>query len=109
MLPVAAAIMLAIQPTVVAADQNDPRLDRLFAVLHTSTDVRELDLAQSLIWDIWTAHDDSAVSRLMHRGMFAVAQERNAEALRMFDHVIRIDPDFAEAWNKRATLYFVRV
>jgi len=103
---VVAVLALAVQPGTAAADQNDPRLDRLFAVLHTSKDAREIALAENLIWEIWNTHDDFEVARLMRRALFAMANERNGDALRIFDEVIRSHPDFAEAWNKRATLYF---
>jgi len=93
-------------PDVARADQTDPRLDRLFAVLHTSRDERELDVAQSLIWDIWITHNDHKVARLMRRGIFAMANARNDDALHIFDEIIAAVPDYAEAWNKRATLYF---
>ena len=100
------AVSLVGVPDVAQADQNDPRLDRLFAVLHTSNDARELDVAQSLIWDIWITHKDHTVTRLMRRGIFAMANKRNDEALQIFDELIAADPGYAEAWNKRATLYF---
>jgi tetratricopeptide (TPR) repeat protein len=97
----------AVQTLPARADQNDPRLDRLFAILHTSDDARELDVAQSLIWDIWIDHSNGEAARLMQRGIFAMANARTAEALQIFDDIIAIDPGFAEAWNKRATLHFM--
>lgn len=109
--PLVLAVVLAtatvLLPQRVQADQTDPRLDRLFAVLHTSTDARELDVAQSLIWNIWINHRDREAARLMRRGIFAMADARNDEALQIFHRLIAVDPDFAEAWNKRATLYFL--
>jgi tetratricopeptide (TPR) repeat protein len=101
------ATFLSVLPPSARADQNDPRLDRLFAVLHTSNDARELDLVQGLIWDIWIDHDDKDAARLMQRGIHAMANARNDEALQIFDALIAADPDFAEAWNKRATLHLL--
>jgi tetratricopeptide (TPR) repeat protein len=106
-LPVVIAVLLATGPTPASADQDDPRLDRLFAVLHASENAREVYVAQSLIWDIWLTHDDTELTRLMRRGVFAMAKEHNDEALRIFDRLIATDPGYAEAWNKRATLYFI--
>lgn len=102
------AIVLAFQAQPALADQDDPRLDRLFAVLHTSDDARELDLVQGLIWDIWVAHKDVELDRMMRRGIYAMANERIDEALNIFDTLIETDPAYAEAWNKRATLYFLK-
>ncbi|MEK9660431.1 MAG: tetratricopeptide repeat protein, partial [Alphaproteobacteria bacterium] len=101
-----AVVWIAFLPQDARADQTDPRLDRLFAILHTSTDAREVDVAQSLIWDIWIAHDDDETARLMRRGIFAMAHGRSEDALALFDELINRDPNYAEAWNKRATLYF---
>jgi len=101
------AVSLMGVPDVAQADQNDPRLDRLFAVLQTSDDERELDVAQSLIWDIWITHKDHTVARLMRRGIFAMANARNDDALQIFDELIAADPGYAEAWNKRATIYYL--
>jgi tetratricopeptide (TPR) repeat protein len=100
------AVPLTGLPDVAQAYQNDPRLDRLFAVLHTSHDERELDVAQSLIWDIWITHKDNTFAHLMRRGIFAMANGRNDDALQIFDELIAADPGYAEAWNKRATLHF---
>lgn len=101
------AFALILSPLQARADQSDPRLDRLFAVLHTSADLEEVDVAQSLIWDIWISHADSKSALLMRRGIFAMANGRNDEALDIFDELVERDPDYAEAWNKRATLYFL--
>lgn len=106
-LPVVAAVLLVLSPNGVAADQTDPRLDRLFAVLHTSDKVEEVDLAQGLIWDIWITHRNQDITRMMRRGIFAMANRRNNEALEIFSGLITLDPNYAEAWNKRATLYFM--
>lgn len=102
---VTSALMLT--PMEGFADQTDSRLDRLFAVLHTSDDEREIEVAQRLIWQIWSAHKDSDASLLMRQGTFALANARTGEALRIFDRLIETEPRFAEAWNKRATLYFM--
>lgn len=106
-LPVAVAMLFVTSLTAVRADQSDPRLDHLFAVLHTSDDAHEIGIAESLIWDIWISHHDTGAERLMRRGIHAMASGQNDEALQIFDRLIEREPGFAEAWNKRATLYFL--
>ncbi len=102
------ALALALAwPAAAPADQNDPRLDRLFAVLQTSDEPRELAAAQEAIWDVWSRHPDEDVNRLMQRGIFALSHRRLLEALSLFDSVVDRAPDFAEGWNKRATVHFL--
>ena len=68
-------------------------------------DVRAL--AEAAIWAIWSRCGDKAADKLFTRG---VAQMRGGDlqqALKTFTDVISAKPDFTEAWNKRATIYFL--
>ena len=49
-------------PMTAGADQRDPRLDELFAVLQTSSDPSALSAAHGKIWEIWTGHDDAELN-----------------------------------------------
>ena len=89
------------------ADQTDPRLDQLFAVLQTSSDRSELSTAHGEIWDIWTGHDDAELFSLMEQGIVLMSTRQLDEALKVFDDLVEIAPDYAEAWNKRATVHFL--
>jgi len=90
------------------ADQNDPRLDNLFSILQTSGEQLEVRAAENLIWTTWIAHDDQRNTRLMHIGIKAMADRRFGEAVDIFTALIDQAPDYAEAWNKRATVYFIQ-
>lgn len=106
----AAAIILAgvLVPTAFAyADQKDPRLDRLFAILQTSGNERELNAAQAAIWETWSRHVEADTDRLMRRGILALNAGDMPEAMAIFDTLVIAKPDFAEAWNKRATALFL--
>lgn len=94
-------------PLAARADQTDPRLDELFAVLQTSDDPAALWTANKEIWEIWISNDDAKLAALMNRGIALMDKERYQEALRVFDQLVAIAPDYAEAWNKRATVYFL--
>lgn len=89
------------------ADQNDPRIDHLFAVLQTSDDPSALSAAHAEIWRRWTSHDDEAYLALMQRGITLMDRRELNEALKTFDELVDIAPDYAEAWNKRATVHFM--
>ena len=63
--------------------------------------------AEAALWKVWGRSGNAAVDKLYRIG---VAQMNSADvdaALNTFSEIIRLKPDFAEGWNKRATvLYF---
>ena len=103
------------------ADQTDARLDVLFARLHETKDLAEGSRLTNRIWAIWHESSEESLDRVlaigteaMGEGMRAAAsgftgisKRRYEEALARFNELIAQAPDFAEAWNKRATLYYV--
>ena len=88
------------------ADQNDPALDGLFERLAITTSDEEASNITHEIWQRWTANDDPNISQLMQIGIRALNYSTYRKALQSFDRVIEIAPEFAEGWNKRATLYY---
>ncbi|MEA3193146.1 MAG: hypothetical protein QOD26_1479 [Betaproteobacteria bacterium] len=63
--------------------------------------------AEQGLWLLWSRSGESAIDVLMARGIEEMQAERFAEAIKTFSEVIRRKPDFAEGWNKRATVYFL--
>ena len=82
-------------------------LDRLFAALHTTTDAVEATRLTSLIWTVWNHADDPETDRLLGEGREALQGLNFEKALACFNMVVEREPNFAEGWNKRATLYYV--
>ena len=89
------------------ADQKDGRLNNLFDQLFLSNNNMEVSLILSKIWDIWAIAESEKsqiifndANELMERGKFE-------NAIDLFSKVIDESPDFAEGWNKRATVYFL--
>jgi tetratricopeptide (TPR) repeat protein len=90
------------------ADQNDPRLPQLFDVLRKSDNSRKIEQTEAQIWRIWSRHGESAsVDRLMQRAQMLMAADQVALAADIYDAIIKRDPEFAEGWNRRATLRFM--
>lgn len=89
------------------ADQRDGRLDPLFERLQETSDPVDAASIQQQIWQIWIESDDAASNQLMRRGMAAMASGDPDSALDAFDELVTLAPDFAEAWNKRATVYYL--
>ena len=89
------------------ADQNDPRLDILFGHLQRTTSQSEASDYTDQIWRIWTQHGDTELNEQMTIGQAAMSVNRLVTALGVFSTIINADPDFAEGWNKRATVYYL--
>jgi tetratricopeptide (TPR) repeat protein len=90
-----------------AADQNDPRLDGLFARLRATQSPLEARALESLIWDAWLFTEDDDVRLLVRQGTALMEQGQLALALAAFNGVVERAPRFAEGWNKRATVFFL--
>ena len=90
-----------------AADQNDPRLEDLFNQLRAAADQVQAAPVEELIWQIWMEHEDSNVENQMQIGIQQMNFGDSAAALATFDRLVEAAPDFAEAWNKRATIHYL--
>ena len=87
------------------ADQNDPRLDQLFADLQTPLSTNAVEEVEAKIWAYWTSFPgDKIVKNTMTKATQLMQSGRLQSAERIFSRIIDRAPDFAEAWNKRATV-----
>lgn len=89
------------------ADQNDPRLDALFTQLRRVTGYLQARTVEQQIWAIWSTSSNAEVNRLMSEGVDAMATQDYRAALTDFTRIVEIAPDFAEGWNKRATVLWL--
>jgi len=89
------------------ADQRDARLGPLFERLAHPASVRDSRAAEAAIWRIWTDSGSAEVDQLMERGIIEMSTRRLDQAIATFSRVIKLAPDFAEGWNKRATAYYL--
>jgi tetratricopeptide (TPR) repeat protein len=104
-----ATAMLALAYAPAIADQNDPKLDKLFAALQTSLSTAKAASLEREIWAIWTHYpDDQPINSQMDRAIKLMNAGRLDDAETMFSAIISREPAFAEAWNKRATVRFFR-
>ncbi|MDA0229170.1 MAG: tetratricopeptide repeat protein [Proteobacteria bacterium] len=89
------------------AAQDDPRLNELFAELKSAQTMSDVVGIEAQIWHLWSLSNDAAIDRILGSGIAAMDQGQFDAALTSFNTVIEMRPDFAEGWNKRATLYFL--
>ena len=99
------AILIGGMPTY--ADQNNPELDVLFTRLNEKLDSVEAAGITKQIWKNWYQSDIPAVTDLMNRGELSMRRARYDEAVKYFTEIIEIAPQFAEGWNRRATVYYI--
>ena len=59
------------------------------------------------MWEVWSRSGDADVDRLFAVGVEQMNVRQLNEAVETFSEIIRRRPEFAEGWNKRATVYFV--
>lgn len=65
------------------------------------------DYAEQGLWALWSRSGDAAIDKLMARGVTEMDTGRPKPAIATFSEVIRRKPEFAEGWNKRATVYYL--
>ena len=90
-----------------SADQDDPRLEALFAELKAAPNARAAQEVEGEIWHLWVHSDDEVIGMLMAQGVAAMNRNDLRAALGKFDQIVKIAPAFAEGWNKRATVYYL--
>ena len=85
-----------------------PKIDKLFGALHGQLDETTSKLVEMQIWALWASESSpEAVKQLadataaLNLGQLSVAEEG-------LNSLIASKPDFAEAWNRRATLYYMQ-
>ena len=64
--------------------------------------------AEAILWRGWCRSGDAEIDRIFRAGVEAMQQQKLAEAEGLFNRIIELKPEFAEGWNKRATVRYLR-
>jgi tetratricopeptide (TPR) repeat protein len=64
-------------------------------------------LAERGLWTVWSRSGDTEVDDLLAIGIEQMGARQGDAAVQTFSEVIRRKPEFAEGWNKRATIYYL--
>ena len=89
------------------ADQNDVRLTELFRSLKSTESASKALVFENKIWNIWMEHYDPEVKSAMFQGVEAMKLQQFEQAFGHFSLLIKLAPDYAEGWNKRATVLYL--
>jgi len=124
-----AAVALAV-PSLAAA-QDDPRgllgqkkppeppsklpkvergrnLEFLFGALKAAPDEITAKHVEARIWAIWLHTPSDTAALLMMRAKAAMDVQQTDVAIELLDAIVKLRPDYVEAWNRRATLYYLK-
>jgi Tfp pilus assembly protein PilF len=82
------------------------RLDALFERLAAASGAVEASQIEDAIWAAWMSHPDPVAKERLELATRAIGDDDPAAAEKLLDELVARHPDYAEAWNKRATLYF---
>jgi len=93
--------------TNIYADQNSPKLDVLFNELYNVKDSSEQNKIVSNIWSEWMTIDNPESQKIMDMIPYFFQSRNYDEAVEALTYVIEQEPNFSEAYNKRATFYFM--
>ncbi|MFC3229782.1 tetratricopeptide repeat protein [Marinibaculum pumilum] len=85
-----------------------PQLDSLFSRLVDDRLGHRAHEVEDLIWALWMEHPAAPARARLGEAVTAIASKKLGEAELLLNELVSAHPDFAEAWNKRATLYFLQ-
>ena len=89
------------------ASDRDNNLNKLFDELKVGNFTISQEVEQK-IWNIWSTHPtDQNLTEILGEGSKHVRNQELVQAFDIFTKVIEIDPTWAEAWNKRATVLYL--
>src|SRR5258708_37148808 len=83
-------------------------LDFLFGALKAAPDEASAKHVEARIWALWMQTSSDTAALLMARAKAAMDAKQADVALKLLDAVIKLRPEYVEAWNRRATLYYMQ-
>ena len=89
------------------AEDRSIELNQLFNKLKIEDKNISYEVEQK-IWKIWSTHPkDNKLTSMLATGTNFVNNNQYSKAIEIFTKVINLDPSWAEAWNKRATVLYL--
>lgn len=83
-------------------------LDFLFGALKAAPDEASAKHVEARIWATWLQTPSDTAALLMLRAKAAMDAQKTDVAIKLLDSVIKLRPDYIEAWNRRATIYYLK-
>jgi len=100
-------LFILFSTTSLKAQDRDVLLDKLFKELKIDN-VALTNRIEQKIWEIWSTHPkNQKLTEKLAEGSDLVRNKQLSKAVNIFTEVIDLDPKWAEAWNKRATVLYM--
>ena len=99
--------LLTHTPTAPKVGHRLEDLKRVFGALADSSDP-EHETGEEQVWSIWCDHVDPDAKSTMRKGIEMLANRKIDSAQALYDALTQDYPNWAEAWNKRATVEYLR-
>ena len=92
----------------VNSEERDFELNKLFNQLKNNSNASMAFEIEMKIWSIWSTHPSQEnLTQLLARGSNLMTEQKFNKAYEAFSKVISLDPNWAEGWNKRATVLYM--
>jgi len=96
----------------VNAEDRKSELDKLFSQLKNTKNLSSAQVIENEIQKIWSIHpsDDRRgfrLTELLNQGSVLINRRELNKAYELFTKIIATEPDWSEAWNKRATVLYL--
>ena len=89
------------------SDERDIKLNQLFIDLKVNQS-NDAFIVEQEIWKLWSTHPtDIKLTARLEEGAQFVRTQQLSKAIEIFTEVIKLDQNWAEAWNKRATVFYM--
>jgi tetratricopeptide (TPR) repeat protein len=95
-------------PHVQRGVDHTKNLNFLFGALQAAPDEETAKAIENRIWALWLVSGSDTANLLMTRVHAAVEDKDLDLAIKLLDAVIKIRPNYVEAWNRRATIYYMK-
>ena len=94
------------------SEERELELNQLFNQLKNNSNTSMAFEIEKKIWKIWSIHPSNdrrgyRLSELLAQGSFLIAEKELNKAYEIFSQIILVDPNWPEAWNKRATVLYL--
>ena len=84
------------------------KLEELFNQLQKVNNSKTAEILEKEIWAIWNEHpNDIKLTEKLKLGTELMQYGSYNYALKIFNNILATDPEWSEAWNKRATVFFL--
>jgi tetratricopeptide (TPR) repeat protein len=106
----------AVEPAAISRDKPEAgtadsgpedRLDTLFAELKRERNEKTAERIAGRIWEEWSRSGSASIDLMMGWSKTAMDSKKFDVALDFLDQIVTMEPDYAEGWNRRATVHFM--